>query len=231
MCHEAQLQPLMDHAATAAGPVKSFWVPFPNARTYSTVCRFVLALPFFTSQKSAPRPHCTGVSTKPHNRNKYRESATMRTEISGRRTIQYAFAILPIRPRAQRRRTVCLYKYGCRWFSLRPQCVWRGRASRSGAQLAARHLFVMADLEFNRHPDLIRDPPRSWLPPNSSESIFPFRHTRCFPRRPLSSRPHPWSLRPCIFAIFDRIQKKKKKKTAAAMTACALPVSVPPGPT
>ena len=192
MCHEAQLQPLMDHAAaTAAGPVKIFWWPFPNARTYSYSVPLRGRTSIFHKSKKRSEAPLHWRQHKTHNRNKYRESATMRTEISGRRTIQYAFAILPIRPRAQRRRTVCLYKYGCRWFSLRPQCVWRGRASRSGAQLAARHLFVMADLEFNRHPDLIRDPPRSWLPPNSSESIFPFRHTRCFPRRPLSSRPHP----------------------------------------
>ena len=92
---------------------------------------------------------------KTHNRNKYRESATMRTEISGRRTIQYAFAILPIRPRAQRRRTVCLYKYGCRWFAAPAVCcVWRGRvrcATRRSAPIRD------ADLEFDRHPDLIRD--------------------------------------------------------------------------
>ena len=158
MCHEAQLQPLMDHAAaTAAGPVKSFWRPFPNARTYSYSVPLRGRTSIFHKSKKRSEAPLHWRQHKAHNRNKYRESATMRTEISGRRTIQYAFAILPIRPRAQRRRTVCLYKYGCRWFSLRPQRVWRGRASRSGAQLAARHLFVMADLEFDRHPDLIRD--------------------------------------------------------------------------
>ena len=145
----------MDHAATAAGPVKSFWVPFPNARTYSYSVPLRGRTSIFHKSKKRSEAPLHWRQHKTHNRNKYRESATMRTEISGRRTIQYAFAILPIRPRAQRRRTVCLYKYGCRWFAAPAVCcVWRGRvrcATRRSAPIRD------ADLEFDRHPDLIRD--------------------------------------------------------------------------
>ena len=64
MCHEAQLQPLMDHAATAAGPVKSFWVPFPNARTYSYSVPLRGRTSIFHKSKKRSEAHCTGVSIK-----------------------------------------------------------------------------------------------------------------------------------------------------------------------
>jgi hypothetical protein len=68
----------MDHAVTVAGPVGGYWRPFP----YSTVTTRTVLLrgrTFIFTAKKRSGAHCTGVSTI-----EYRESVTMKTEISGR---------------------------------------------------------------------------------------------------------------------------------------------------